>query len=185
MKCAARSGAIKVSSVLLVASAVAGGLLAGAGSGAAAAGEALRRPPAAPCTSTQIVANSAQRTGPTQVVITVTNQGPKPCVLRGFPTVAVAGQGSPDKNRPLQVARQGRARPVPLAAGGQASAQLSFTPVLGEAGGYCASGAEPTVAPSLVVGIAGGRTQLAPDDGGEFALCGNNVRATAFHAAGS
>ncbi|MFE6846475.1 DUF4232 domain-containing protein [Streptomyces sp. NPDC057686] len=185
MKCATRSGAIKVSSVLLVAGAMAGGLVAGAGSGPAAAADALRLAQAAPCTSSQIVADSAQRTDSTHVLVTVTNQGSKPCVLNGFPTVALAGQGSPDKNRPLQVARKGTARPVKLAPGGQASARLTFTPVLGEADGYCASGADPTVAPSIVVGVAGGRYQLAPDDGGEFALCGNTVRATAFRGAGS
>ncbi|KOY56571.1 hypothetical protein ADK59_17410 [Streptomyces sp. XY332] len=185
MKCAARSGAIKVSSVLLVAGALAGGLLAGAGTGTAAAADALRRAPAAPCTSSQIVADGAERTDSTHVLIIVTNQGPKSCVLNGFPTVALAGQGSPDKNRPLQVTRQGKARPVQLAAGGQAATRLTFTPVLGEADGFCDSGADPTVAPSMVVGVAGGRYQLAPDDGGEFALCDNGVRATAFRAAGS
>ncbi|MCX4631889.1 MULTISPECIES: DUF4232 domain-containing protein [unclassified Streptomyces] len=185
MKCATRSGAVKVSSVLLVAGAMAGGLLAGAGFGTAAAADALRLAPAAPCTSSQIVADSAQPTDFTHVLITVSNHGSKPCVLNGFPTVALAGQGSPDKNRPLQVTRQGKARPVQLAPGGEASARLTYTPVLGEADGYCDSGADPTVAPSMVVGVAGGRYQLAPEDGGNFALCGNSVRATAFRAAGS
>ncbi|MCX5149701.1 MULTISPECIES: DUF4232 domain-containing protein [unclassified Streptomyces] len=185
MKCASRSGAIKVSSVLLVAGAMAGGLLAGAGFGTAAAADTLGVAAAAPCKSGQVTADSAHPTGSTQVLITVTNQGSKACVLNGFPTVAVAGQGSPDKNRPLQVTRQGAARPVQLAPGGHAAARLTFTPVLGEADGYCTSGADPTVAPSMVVGVAGARYQLAPDDGGNFALCGNSVRATAFRAAGS
>ncbi|WP_405754500.1 MULTISPECIES: DUF4232 domain-containing protein [unclassified Streptomyces] len=183
MKCATRSGALKASSVLLVAGFVAGGLMAGAGSGAAATGDAPRAPAAA-CTSKQIAATSAQSTG-SGAVITVTNKGPKACVLTGFPSVALAGQGSPDKNKPLRVLNQGRSAPVQLAPGGRASAQLSFTPVLGEADGYCASGADPFVAPTMVVGVAGGRYQLAPADGSEFALCGNTVRATAFRAAGS
>jgi hypothetical protein len=120
-----------------------------------------------------------------QIGITVVNQGPKPCVLKGFPTVALAGEGSPEKNKPLSVVHQGAAGAVRLAVGGRASTQLTFSPVLGEAGGYCASGAEPFVAPSIVVGVAGGWQQLAPDDGGDFALCGQSVRATAFRAAGS
>ncbi|MFK0256417.1 hypothetical protein [Streptomyces sp. NPDC090445] len=66
--------------------------------------------------------------------------------------------------------------------GGTAETRISFTPVLGEAGGYCASGDEAAVAPSMVVGVAGGRLQLAPEDGGDFALCGTVVRATAFRA---
>ncbi|MET8330312.1 DUF4232 domain-containing protein [Streptomyces sp. NPDC005181] len=185
MKCTSRSGVTKASSMSLVAGALAGGLLAGTGSGAAADGAALRRAPVAPCTNAQLVANSAQRMGSSEVRVTVINQGPEPCALDGFPTVALAGQGSPDRNKPLGVVRQGSVGPVQLAVGGRASTQLSFTPVLGEAGGYCASGADPFVAPSIVVGVAGGRQQLAPDDGGDFALCGSSVRATAFRAAGS
>ncbi|MER7466698.1 DUF4232 domain-containing protein [Streptomyces sp. NPDC097981] len=181
MRCATRSGAIKVSSVLLVAGLAAGGLC----SGTAAAGEAARRLPAAPCASNQVVADSAQRTGAARVLVTVTNKGTKSCVLNGFPTVALAGQGSPDRNKPLQVIRRGTAGPVRLAPGAQAWTWLSFTPVLGEGEGYCASGADPFVAPSVVVGVGGGKYQLGPDDGGEFALCGNSVRATAFSAAGS
>ncbi|POX46318.1 Tat pathway signal sequence domain protein, partial [Streptomyces sp. Ru72] len=93
--------------------------------------------------------------------------------------------GSPDRNKPLQVVHQGASGPVALAVGGRASTQLTFTPVLGEAGGYCASGAAPFAAPSIVVGVAGAGRQLAPDDGGDFALCGTSVRATAFRATGA
>ncbi|MER5852177.1 DUF4232 domain-containing protein [Streptomyces sp. NPDC002012] len=175
----------KAASVLVVTGALVGCLLAGTGSGASADAAAFGRAPVAPCTNTQLVANSAQRTEPSQVRITVINQGPRPCVLSGFPTVALAGQSSPERNKPLNVVRQGKVGSVQLAVGGRASTQLSFTPVLGEAGGYCVSGAAPSVAPSIVVGVAGGRQQLAPDDGGDFALCGSTVRATAFRAAGS
>lgn len=66
--------------------------------GQATAGQ---RAPAAPCVSDQLIANSAERIGgSSQVRITVINDGPEACVLRGFPTVALAGQGSPDRNRP-------------------------------------------------------------------------------------
>ncbi len=140
--------------------------------------------PAAPCVSEQLIANSAERIDGSRVRITLINDGPQACVLRGFPTVALAGQGSPDRHKPLNVVRQGQANAVQLAVGGRASAQLTFTPVLGEADGFCASGADPTVAPSIVLGVAGGGFQLAPDDGGEFALCGTTVRATAFRAGG-
>ncbi|MFE2552099.1 DUF4232 domain-containing protein [Streptomyces sp. NPDC059355] len=179
MKRATRCVAIKASSVLLLAGFASGTVFVGSGA-AAAAGDGPRRPAAA-CTSSQVVADSAQPAGSAQVRITVTNKSSKPCVLNGYPTVALAGQGSPDKNKPLQVIRVGKSGPVQLAAGGRASSQLTFTPVLGEADGYCASGADPFVAPSMVVGVAGGRHQLAPSDGGEFALCGTTVRATAFH----
>ncbi|MFJ7588651.1 DUF4232 domain-containing protein [Streptomyces sp. NPDC097617] len=149
---------------------LAGGMLLAAPAAAA---------PAAACTGDQLSATGADRTGSERVRFTVVNQGPA-CELRGFPTVALSGQGSPDRNAPLRVVPRGGARPVLLAQGGSASTVLTFTPVLGEADGYCASGAEPTTAPSLVVGIAGMGFQVAPSDGGQFALCGTTVRATAF-----
>ncbi|MEV8533718.1 DUF4232 domain-containing protein [Streptomyces sp. NPDC051211] len=166
---------------------MAGSLLAGASAGSASTStststsvEATGSRRAPPCTHNQFVANPAERVGSTQVRVTVINEGPKACQLRGFPTVALAGQGSPDKNKPLKVVRQGQAPLVQLPVGGTVTTRITFTPVLGEADGYCASGAEPSVAPSIVVGIAGGALQLAPEDGGNFALCGNSVRATAF-----
>ncbi|GAA2633416.1 MULTISPECIES: DUF4232 domain-containing protein [Streptomyces] len=138
--------------------------------------------PAAACTGDQLSdTGGAVRTDSTHVRFTVVNNGPA-CTLRGFPTVALAGQGSPDSNKPLRVLPRGEARPVVLARFGTASTLLTFTPVLGEADGYCASGADPTVAPSLVVGVARTGFQVAPTDGGQFALCGDTVRATAFRS---
>ncbi|MEV4194908.1 DUF4232 domain-containing protein [Streptomyces toxytricini] len=169
-----------------LAAVLAGGVLAAVVPAAAAAGGgAAMRAPAPPCRTDQLVANSAERVGATGWRITVVNDGPRPCTLHGHPRIALAGQGSPDRNTPLTVSPQGRARPVLLRVGGTAATVVTFTPVLGEADGYCASGADPTVAPSLVVGVPGARggLQLAPDDGGEFALCGSTVRATPFRAA--
>ncbi|MFD9457843.1 DUF4232 domain-containing protein [Streptomyces sp. NPDC059985] len=192
MKVTTRSRAATVSSRLLAAAVLAGGVLAGTGpvvaatatstpaTTAAAPTADARRAPAAPCPNTQLIANSAERVGASAVRVTVINDGPKPCALRGFPTVALAGQGSPDKNKPLGVVREGQARSVTLPVGGRATTQITFTPVLGEADGYCKSGATPTAAPSIVLGVGGGGLQLSPADGGDFALCGNSVRATAF-----
>lgn len=185
MKCPTRCGTTKTSSVLLVVAALAGGLLAGAGSGAAAEGPSLRRATVAACTNDQLVAAGAQRTGSSEVRVTVINESSTPCVLTGYPGVALAGLGSPDRNKPLGAVHRGTAGPVQLPVGGRASAELTFTPVLGEAGGYCVSGAPPSVAPSIVLFVAGGGYQLGPDDGGDFALCGNTVQVTAFRAAGS
>ncbi|AXE24474.1 Tat pathway signal sequence domain protein [Streptomyces globosus] len=168
----------------LLAAALAGGVLAVAVPPAAAADGAALRAPAQPCRTDQLVANSAERVGATGWRITVVNDGPRPCTLGSHPRLALAGQGSPDRNRPLTVTLQGRPQPVLLPVGGTAATVVTFTPVLGEADGYCASGADPTVAPSLVVGFPNSRggLQLAPDDGGEFALCGGTVRATPFRA---
>ncbi|MEV6731447.1 hypothetical protein [Streptomyces sp. NPDC051364] len=33
-------------------------------------------------------------------IVLVTNTSAQPCMLHGFPTVAGAGNGSPDRNRP-------------------------------------------------------------------------------------
>ncbi|MFD3555102.1 DUF4232 domain-containing protein [Streptomyces goshikiensis] len=160
-------------------------VLAGTGPAAATAAaadqQAPRRAPAAQCQGSQLSAGAAAGSG--QVRVTVVNKGSKPCTLSGFPTVAIAGQGSPDRNKPLGVTRQGSAKPVQLAPGGRAVTTITFAPVLGEADGYCASGAKPTVAPTMVLGIAGTRTQVAPNDGGEFALCGSTVTASAFRSA--
>ncbi|MEU8465747.1 DUF4232 domain-containing protein [Streptomyces sp. NPDC029003] len=161
----------------------AGLLTASLSAGIAEAAVSTPRAPAPACTSSRLVPGGAQRVGAAQVRVTVMNKGPGPCVLKSFPTVAIAGSGSPGSGKALTVVRQGKARAVQLAPGGRATTQLTFTPVLGEADGYCASGGHPVVAPSIVVGVAGsgGGLQLAPDDGGEFALCGGSVRATAFH----
>lgn len=159
----------------------AGALAAGLSAGIVPVAAASPRAPAPTCTTSRLVPGGAQRVGSTQVRVTVINEGPGPCVLKGFPTVAVAGSGSPGQGRALSVVRQGQARTVQLPAGGRATTRLTFTPVLGEADGYCASGADPVVAPSIVVGVGGGGgLQMAPDDGGDFALCGGSVRATAF-----
>ncbi len=165
MRATRKAAALGAATALL-----AGGLLVGTPAAAA---------PAAACTGDRLSATGAERPDTTHVRFTVVNDGPA-CQLQGFPTVALAGQGSPDHNKPLRVVPQGRARPVLLSQGGSASTVLTFTPVLGEADGFCASGADPTVAPSLVIGVAGTGFQVAPSDGGQFALCGDTVHATAF-----
>ncbi|MEU9165184.1 DUF4232 domain-containing protein [Streptomyces sp. NPDC048424] len=183
MKGTTHAGVARTATRWIATGAVTCGLLLAAGPGAAAQPAAVRRAPAAPCTSAQLGADAQQVRG-SQVRVAVTNEGPEACSLKGFPTVALAGQGSPDRNKPLNVVPQGQARAVELPVGGRAWTQLTFTPVLGEADGYCASGAEPTVAPSIVVGVCGGGLQVSPEGGGEFALCGTTVRATAFRTAG-
>ncbi|MFJ3723602.1 DUF4232 domain-containing protein [Streptomyces sp. NPDC090045] len=185
MKGTTRAGVAGTTTLWIATGAVTCGLLLAAGQGAAAQPPDGRRAPAPPCTNTRLLADGAQQIRGSQVRITLVNEGPQACALKGFPAVALAGQGSPDRNKPLNVVPQGQARPVELQAGGRAWTLLTFTPVLGEADGYCASGAEPTVAPSIVLGVGGGGLQVAPDDGGQFALCGTTVRATAFRAAGS
>jgi len=122
-------------------------------------------------------------TGTGAAVIEFTNVSAKPCTLQGHPTVAGAGNGSPDHNAPLKVTASGSAAPVKLAPGAKASLKLTFVQVQGEGDGYCKSGAKPVAYPTLVVGLPGsGAHQVALDDG-VFAECDNTVTATAVAAA--
>ncbi|MGW1910133.1 DUF4232 domain-containing protein [Streptomyces sp. NPDC002076] len=121
-------------------------------------------------------------TGTGAAIVEFTNVSGHACVLRGHPSVAGAGNGSPEHNAPLKVTPTGTASPVRLAPGGKAWVKLTFHQVQGEGDGYCASGAKPTVYPTLVVGLPGaGAHQVALSDG-EFAECDNTVTATAVSA---
>ncbi|MGW3465548.1 DUF4232 domain-containing protein [Streptomyces olivaceoviridis] len=133
----------------------------------ATAYQAARRPPG---------------TGTGAAIVEFTNVSARACAVRGHPTVAVAGNGSPERNLPLQVTRQGSAAPVRLAPGGRAWVKLTFVPVRGGADGYCASGTAPGMFPSLVVGLPGaGKHQVALVEG-EITECDNKVTVTAVSA---
>ncbi|MFF4651288.1 DUF4232 domain-containing protein [Streptomyces sp. NPDC001380] len=197
MGCASRGRAAAVLA------AAAGTLLAGCGGPAGPAPgpspRAVRQvldpsapaPPAAPgpCRYDRLTAPAARRLtsgtpeGTWSARVPLVNKGPGPCVLKGFPAlVALAGQGSPQRNRPLRATPEGTARPVLLAVGGRAWVRLTFHQVLGEGDGYCPSGATPRTAPSLVLGVAGGRLQVGMEDGSDIAECDDTVRTTAFLA---
>ncbi|WP_230195360.1 DUF4232 domain-containing protein [Streptomyces coriariae] len=121
-------------------------------------------------------------TGTGAAIVEFTNSSAKACVLKGHPTVAGAGNGSPEKNAPLSVTTTGSASPVTLAPKGKAWVKLTFVQVQGEADGFCESGAEPVVYPTLVIGLPGaGKHQVALDDG-QFAQCDNRVTVTAVSA---
>ncbi|MET7383376.1 DUF4232 domain-containing protein [Streptomyces sp. NPDC005526] len=122
-------------------------------------------------------------TGTGAAVVGFTNVSARPCLLQGHPTVAGAGNGSPQHNVPLSVTRVGSAAPVRVAPGGRAWVKLTFVQVQGEGDGYCVSGADPVVYPTLVIGLPGsGAHQVALDDG-QFAECDNKVTVTAVSAA--
>ncbi|MGR4880189.1 DUF4232 domain-containing protein [Streptomyces sp. LARHCF249] len=122
-------------------------------------------------------------TGTGAAIVSVTNTSTKPCTLHGFPTVAGAGNGSPDKNVPLVVTHSGSASTVALAPGARAWTKLTFVNVQGEADGYCVSGATPSSFPTLVLGVPGaGKHQIAMDDG-VFAECDDKATVTAFSSA--
>ncbi|MFG2873687.1 DUF4232 domain-containing protein [Streptomyces sp. NPDC048337] len=139
------------------------------------------------CTIDQIKVSDAHQadvrppgTGTGAAIVSVTNTSTHACTLRGFPTVAGAGHGSPDKNLPLAVTHSGSASPVTLAPGARAWTKLTFVNVQGEADGYCVSGATPSSFPTLVIGVPGaGSHQIAMDDG-VFAECDDKATVTAF-----
>ncbi|PBC61979.1 hypothetical protein BKI49_20515 [Streptomyces sp. Tue6028] len=121
-------------------------------------------------------------TGTGAAVVQFTNTSAGPCTVQGHPTVAGAGNGSPDKNHPLAVTSSGAASKVLLAPGGKAWTKLTFVQVQGEADGYCESGSTPVTYPTLVVGLPGaGSHQVALDDG-VLAECDDTVTVTAVSA---
>ncbi|MFE9497998.1 DUF4232 domain-containing protein [Streptomyces collinus] len=141
-----------------------------------------------PCAATALEASAYQAadrpsgTGVGAAVIQFTNTSGKACTLKGHPTVAGAGNGSPQHNRPLTVTPTGAAASVRVAPGGKAWVKLTFVQVQGEGDGYCVSGAKPVAYPTLVVGLPGaGAHQVALSDG-LFAECDNKVTATAVTA---
>ncbi|MGW2460782.1 DUF4232 domain-containing protein [Streptomyces sp. NPDC001356] len=161
---------------------------AGAASAEAAPAGTASVPKVPACTPESLEATAYQAahrppgTGTGAAVVQFTNVSTRACVVRGHPTVAVAGNGSPERNLPLHVTRKGIAAPVRLAPGGRAWVKLTFVQVQGEADGYCVSGATPSVFPSLVVGLPGaGKHQVALVDG-QIAECDNKVTVTAASA---
>ncbi|MFI8260815.1 MULTISPECIES: DUF4232 domain-containing protein [unclassified Streptomyces] len=145
---------------------------------------------AKPCTSEDVKVAEARQaavrppgTGTGAAIVAVANTSKSACTLQGFPTVAGAGNGSPDKNVPLATTHSGSAATVSLAPGARAWTKLTFVNVQGEADGYCKSGATPASFPTLVVGVPGaGAHQTALDDG-VLALCDNKATVTAYSAA--
>ncbi|MGW2255733.1 DUF4232 domain-containing protein [Kitasatospora sp. NPDC001660] len=162
---------------------------AGPATGAASSSGAASAGAAAPtCAAGDVKADAHQAkqrpegTGVGAAIVAFTNTSARPCTLEGFPTVAGAANGSPDRNAPLAVTHTGSAAPVRLAPGGKAWVKLTFVQVQGEADGSCVSGATPAAYPTLVLGLPGaGAHQVALDDG-LFAECDNKVTTTALLA---
>jgi hypothetical protein len=142
-----------------------------------------------PCTIEDIKVSPARQaedrpagTGTGAAIVSVTNTSSHSCSLRGYPTVAGAGNGSPEKNRPLAVTWKGSSTLVPMAPGARAWTKLTFVQVQGEADGYCESKAVPSSFPTIVLGVPNaGKHQIALVDG-VFAECDDTVTVTAFSA---
>ncbi|MFG2789521.1 DUF4232 domain-containing protein [Streptomyces sp. NPDC048419] len=121
-------------------------------------------------------------TGTGAAIVEFTNTSAQTCLLKGYPTVAGAANGSPQHNTPLAVTRTGSSSAVRVTPGGKAWVKLTFVQVQGEGDGYCKSGAQPVVYPTMVVGLPGsGLHQVALADG-QFAECDNAATVTAVTA---
>ncbi|MFJ9905213.1 DUF4232 domain-containing protein [Streptomyces sp. NPDC101152] len=145
------------------------------------------RPKTCPASALKVTAHQAAHrpagTGTGAAIVEFTNTSARSCVLVGHPTVAGAGNGSPEHNAPLKVTPLGSASVVRLAPGGKAWVKLTFVQVQGEADGYCTSGSRPVSYPTLVIGLRGaGAHQVALEDG-VFAECDNTVKVTAVSTA--
>ncbi|MQS15759.1 DUF4232 domain-containing protein [Streptomyces kaniharaensis] len=121
-------------------------------------------------------------TGIGAAIIGFANTSGHACTLKGFPTVAGAGNGGPGHNMPLTVTHTGSEAAVKLAPGGKAWVKLTFVQVQGEADGYCVSGATPVAFPSLVLGLPEAGSHQVGLDEGLFAECDNKVTTTAVLA---
>ncbi|SNX66075.1 uncharacterized protein DUF4232 [Streptomyces sp. TLI_55] len=144
---------------------------------------------AATCSADSLKATARQAavrpagTGTGAAVVEFTNVSGQTCALNGHPTVAGAGNGSPEMNVPLTVKPTGATASVQVAPGGKAWVKLTFVQVQGEGDGYCVSGSAPVLYPTMVVGLPGsGAHQVALDDG-QFAECDDTVTVTAVSAA--
>ncbi|MCX5409434.1 DUF4232 domain-containing protein [Streptomyces sp. NBC_00335] len=161
-----------------------GGSTGGASPSASPSGGATKKP----CTVDDIKVSEGHQadvrppgTGTGAAIVSVTNASASPCKVYGYPTVAAAGNGSPEKNKPLATTHTGPdAADVVLAPGARAWTKLTFVQVQGEADGYCTSGATPDSYPTVVIGVLGaGKHQIAMDDG-VFAFCDGKVTVTAW-----
>ncbi|WP_413254661.1 DUF4232 domain-containing protein [Streptomyces pseudovenezuelae] len=143
---------------------------------------------AATCAASSLKATARQAavrpagTGTGAAVVEFTNVSGRTCVLKGHPTAAGAGNGSPEMNVPLTVKPTGAATSVTVAPGGKAWVKLTFVQVQGEGDGYCVSGSAPVLYPTMVVQLpSSGAHQVVLDDG-QFAECDDTVTVTAVTA---
>lgn len=116
------------------------------------------------------------------VTTAVTNKSTKPCVIKGFPQVAITGlppATGPWPHKDLKVTPEGTAYPVTLVPGDGAVVTLTFRQATG---GKCASGATPNQPPVVLLGVPDVGIELTMADGSDFIECGDTVIASPFEA---
>ncbi|MFJ7042325.1 DUF4232 domain-containing protein [Streptomyces sp. NPDC101112] len=178
-----RKAALATTAVTAVAAAMTGIL---PGSAMAASTTTSAPPPACKASALQVSARQAAHppvgTGTGAAVVQFTNVSGRTCVLKGHPTVAGAGNGSPSHNTPLKVTRKGKAATVKVRPRGKAWVKLTFVQVQGEGDGYCVSGKTPSTYPTMVIGLPrSGKHQVALNEG-IWAECDNKVTVTPVSA---
>jgi archaellum component FlaG (FlaF/FlaG flagellin family) len=109
--------------------------------------------------------------------VSIDNAGDDACTLTGVSRVALSDGSAPQRS--LTVKPDGTADPITLGPGEVASIVLTFdvTPE-----GKCASGAEPSRQPVLLVGVPDDLVATKMADGSAFLQCGDTVIAAPFEA---
>jgi hypothetical protein len=108
------------------------------------------------------------------VTTAVKNTGPSPCVLQGYPQVAITGLPPATGDWPhkqLTITKDGPSYPVTLTPGDGAVVTLKFT--------TCQN---PTHGPVLLLGVPDTAVTMTLEGGGDFVECGDTARVTAFEA---
>ena len=109
--------------------------------------------------------------------VSIDNAGDDACTLTGVARAALSDGSAPQKN--LTVTPDGTGDPITLGPGEIASIVLTFdvTPE-----GKCASGAEPSRQPVLLVGVPDDFVATKMADGSAFLQCGDTVLAAPIEA---
>jgi hypothetical protein len=111
------------------------------------------------------------------VTTAVKNTGTATCSIHGYPTVAITGLPPATGDWPrkqLKVVQDGPADMVILKPSDGAVVTLTFP--------KCQPGQESAPAPIVLLGVPTGGIVLTLEDGSDFDVCGDTVKATAFEA---
>ena len=139
--------------------------------------------PVPPCQAAQLKPGGATRTGATdglfELRVPLVNTGGTACTLAGTPKVAISGLPPAVgtwSHKDLTVHGAGTPEPpLTVPPNGTGVVYLTFTAA---SNGKCGSGAEPSQAPVLLVGVPNDLVSLGMKDGSDIVECGDTVTAS-------
>lgn len=122
------------------------------------------------------IPSAPQQPGTVTVRVYLANNGDRACTINGVPrAVAIADKAGSSSPKGLAVTPDGKADPVTLAPGDTAIAFVSSA----ETDDFkCASGAAPTRAPVVLVGVPDELVELPMVPGSSFTECADAVTVT-------